>query len=445
MQLNGINLVDTVEVLSYYEQRGLSTELIRKCNSQEYRFIDGYGKGYFLMTSDIASSSVSFTVDSRTTNLRVIDKVSLEHPNQTGDKLFAYITAEPKYELMDIIVSRSYNVTLDKSIPPTGSPTVVTLPPDLVPKTLQEVMDDFLPYALTYNGDTITSYDIAIEGLSALRAMDHLCSIYGYVWTFDGTTVVVNKITPAGPGGGEILKGLSDPINDIRHSVATQELSNVNVSFPILEYCRQDPSEYYTQEIDNGNPGKIVSIVDPYFPAVATSVGVIRNSATLDARATIIATNMEGIESLLIYVAKHHFEANPLTTTPISLSEIHGDFGSGPRSIYRSIPYPHNLTKRVYPKDRYANNWIGTLTDGYWEIVPSFVVSPLYGLDGKIPPGDQLVRNLYRWDYGQPGWTVRVEWDCVNAQWIALQQEYDCPPDEDPGYPTSPHVPPYPE
>jgi hypothetical protein len=91
----------------------------------------------------------------------------------------------------------------------------------------------------------------------------------------------------------------------------------------------------------------------------------------------------------------------------------------------------------------YANNWRGTLTDGYVETVASFTVTPVVGFDGKIPPGPQRVYNVYGWPYGEEGWTVRVEWNPVEAQWEAIQQEFECPPEELPPPPdvTSPEDP----
>jgi len=431
MQLNGQNLVDVASVMPYYTKKGLSLDLLRQCNSQEFRFIDGYGKGHFLMTQTISSDHVTFSVGSRTVSLKVTDVLSLEHPNHSGG-LKVYITAEPKYDLLDLIVERNYNVTVDKSIPSYGTVSVVTLNPDYTPKNLEQVIDDILPagYTLDYNADTIVPFDISIEGLSVLRAIDHLCSVYGLIWTSDGSVVHVWDMQEA-DNSSDITSAadLTDPINDIHHTLLTNSPTNINVSFPIYEYARQVPREYYTYEDDDTGQGQTLNVMDPYNPAVVSTLGTIRNEADLDAVAVIIVDNLKAIKNSYEYVVKEFFEAPPLNYQPISLSEVYGDFGRGPRSIYRAIRYPFIPAKIPQSKARYANNWRGTLTDGYASAVSYFTVSPSVGLDGKMPPGDQRVYNIYGWPYGEAGWKVRVEWNPIDGQWEAIQQEFECPPD----------------
>lgn len=444
MQLNGQNLVDVASVYPYYVSKGLSLDMLRLCNGQEFRFIDGYGKGYFLMTQTITSENVSFTVDSRTVSLKVIDRLSLEHPDHSGG-LKIYVTAEPKYHLLDTIVQRNYNVTIDKSVPPYGTPTVVTYPPDQPTKTLKDVIEDILPSGVTldYEADELRSYDISIEGMSVLRAIDHLCSIYGLIWTSTGSIVYVWDMQEAETSSDTGIPTLSDPINDIRYTELTNSPTNINVSFPVYNYARQVPKEYHTVEDDGTGQGQTINVMDPYYPAVINTLGTLRNESALDTRSAAIVTNLKAIKSSLDYVAKHHFEAQPLSQQPLSLSEVYGDWGRGPRSLYRSIHYPYIPARIPESKARYANNWRGVLTDGYVETVASFTVTPVVGLDGKIPPGPQRVYNIYRWPYGEEGWIVRVEWNPVDAQWEALQQEFECPPEELPPPPdvTSPEDP----
>lgn len=432
MQLNGQNLVDTASVMPYYVKKGLSLDLLRQCNSQEFRFIDGYGKGHFLMTQTITSERVNFTVGSRTVSLKVIDRLSLEHPNHSGG-LKIYVTAEPKYDLLDVTVSRNYNITVDKSVPPYGPLTVITLNPDYATKNLEQVIADILPdsYTLDYNADAIVPFDISIEGLSVLRAIDHLCSVYGLIWTATEDTVYVwDMKEPENSSDITSAAELTDPINDIHYTQLTNSPTNINVSFPIYNYARQVPREYYTYEDDDTGQGQTLNVMDPYNPAVVTSLGTIRNETTLNEVAAIIVENLKAIKNSFDYVMKEFFEAPPLNYQPISLSEVYGDWGRGPRSIYRSIHYPIIPVKIPECKSRYANNWRGTLTDGYVERVPYFTVSPEVGLDGKEPPGDQKVYNIYRWPYGETGWKVRVEWNPIDGQWEAIQQEFECPPEE---------------
>lgn len=442
MHLDGYALVDVSTVYPYYLKNGLSLELLSKCNSQEFKYIDGYGKGYFLLTDDISSETVTFTVDSRVVELSILEKLSLEHPSFTGPRLILYVTAEPKYVLLKTTVGRNYNITIDKSLSPSGTPTITCLPPDQPPLTLEEILDDLLPFTLSYSADTLTPFDVNIEGLTALQAVDYLCSVYGLVWSFNGTTVYVWQILEASSNSF-----LPDPINDIRHSLITNEFPNIDISFPIFDYCRQDPSEYQTYSIESAGQGKTLSLLDPFYPAVVDSLGMLRNTALLTDRANLIADNFYGISTLIPYVSKHFHYAQPLSATPLSLSEVHGDWGDGPKSIYQELTYPVVTPIKPPCKDRYANNWVGTIANGYYGPVGAFIVSPAFGLDGKLPPGPQVVVNLYAWNYGEIGWYVRVEWDCVGHRWIALQQEYDCPPDEEPPPPEEPIEPyerPYP-
>jgi hypothetical protein len=444
MQLNGQNLVDVASVMPYYTKKGLSLDLLRQCNSQEFRFIDGYGKGHFLMTQTIESDHVTFSVGFRTVSLKVTDVLSLEHPNHSGG-LKVYITAEPKYDLLDLIVERNYNITIDKSIPVSGEPTIVTLNPDYTPKTLEQVIDDILPsgYILDYNADTITPLDISIEGLSVFGAIDHLCSAYGLIWTSDGETVHIWDMQDSDNSSDITSEGqLTDPINDIYHTLLTDSPTNVNVAFPVYEYARQVPREYYVYEDSESTPSSSDDIVDglgqgqtlnvmiPYHKAITNINGQVRNQSALDAIALIVIDNMKGIKKSYEYVVKEFFEALPLNYQPISLSEVYGDWGQGPRSIYRWIPYPYVLAKKPKSKARYAKNFVGTIAEDYNGPVETIYVTPEFGLDGKIPPGTQPVRNLYNWDYGLVGWYIRVEWDCVNRRWIPITQEYECPPEE---------------
>lgn len=455
MLINNTPLVDPSTVRPYYLARNLSTKLLDKCNSQEYRYIDGYGKGYFLSTN-IFSSDPILTLGTRATTLKLLDRISLEHPNKTGTILYIYETAEPKYFLKDFIVSRNYNITIDKSLSLYGDTTIHTLPPDNPAITLEDIIEDILPvdYTLDYQADELYCFDVNIEGLSVLRAIDYLCSTYGLIWTStsegeEGSSTASgtsDTVTIWNPANLQYIQNPStpNPIRDIRHSTLSVKVSDVNVSFSIYDYCRKGPKQYYTKAELSGGPGKTINVMDHFYPAVASSLDTIRNTALLDTRATVISTNLQEIADLVSYIEKPKYFT---PSEPHSLSEMYGDWGDGPKTILRSIPYPYQMPLAPPSKDRYAHNWVGTLADGYYGPVGSFVVNPSIGLDGKLPPGPQPVANIYKWNYGEAGWNVRVEWDCTNARWIPLQQEYDCPPDEDPGPPETPTEPeefPYP-
>lgn len=434
MELSGNPLVRPETVRQYYIEKGLSTELLDKCNGQEFRYIDGYGKGYFLSTVNLIPQGAAFSIDNRSATLRIIDKLSLEDFGFSGTGLYLYVTAEPKYALKEFYVERNYNITIDKSLNTYGATTIVTTDTLL---SMREVIEDFLPlgYTLQWFADDITSFDINIEGHDVLRAIDRICAIYGWVWTADSNNnVYVWDLDTGTPSSAETTGTLPSPINDIRRSATTNEIPDLDVAFPIYNYCRKDTSEYYIKNSSSGGQGASLTVMDPWYPAVANSIGSIVNSSLLDTRAALIAENLRAAADTIEYIVKHQFHAFPLSNTPVSLSEVHGDWGSGPRSIFRQIQWPIVVPKAPPVDDRYADNWIGELTDGYFGVIAGFVVTPLFGLDGKPPVGDQYVVNIYGWDYGLPGATVRVEWDCNNGRWLALQQQYECPPTEDPEY-----------
>jgi len=102
------------------------------------------------------------------------------------------------------------------------------------------------------------------------------------------------------------------------------------------------------------------------------------------------------------------------------------------------------------PYDNGRKNWIGFLYASYRGVVAGFWVVPTIALDGPLPDGPQWVWNIYKWNFGIAGFTIRVEEDPENQRWLALQQEYICPDGRtiDPPPPPPPADPPpypYPE
>lgn len=433
MQLGSYPVVDPKGIQSFYTRKGYLTDIISKCNHQEFRYIDGYGKGYFLLTDDITSETVSFTTGSRTVTLSIIDKIWLEHPSKSDIGLYVYVTAEPKYKLQEMVQNYNRNITIDKSLTlGSGVPSLQVMEAGGTPIVMSAILSDILPvgYTLSFNATDVTSFDIAIDGMSILQVFDHLCSIYGWVWTVVGTTVYVWEM--------DSTPSVADPINDIQASLLTPQIMDWAVSFPYYDYpgYRVGTREYYTIADTATGQGISITICDPYYPAVnniygAVHVDAIRNGALLLTRAQLIADNLDAVNQSIRFVQKDILEAPTIDalTPPISLSEIYGDWGNGPKSIYRAIPFPYNKPKIPPSKARWANNWRGILAAGYTEVVPYFVVDPVYGFDGKIPVGLQRVENIYNWDYGQVGWKIRVEWNPQTGKWEAIQQEYECPID----------------
>jgi hypothetical protein len=420
------------------------TELINKCNHQEFRYIDGYGKGYFLLTDNISSETIDLTIDSRTVTLSIIDKLWLEHPSKSDIGLWVYVTAEPKYKLQEVVQDYNRNITIDKSLSTgAGVPTISVMEENGTPVSMSTVLSDMLPedYSLAFNPTDIVSFDISIDGMSVMDAFDHLCSIYGWIWTVLGTTVYVWEIDSA--------PSVTDPINDIHTSVLDPQVIDWAVSFPYYDYpgYRKGTKEYYTVANNTTGQGIAITVCDPYYPAVsklayASGLDDIRNSSLLTTRAELITDNLDSINKSLRFVQKNIYET---PSTPLSLSEVYGDWGDGPRSIYKWIEFPYCKPKIPPSKARFANNWRGILVAGYQEDVAYFVVEPVYGFDGKVPLGYQRVVNVYGWSYGEVGWKIRVEWNPELSQWEAIQQEYRCPPDTLEPEPYSPpdYEPPY--
>lgn len=433
MQFGSYKLVDPREVKRYYQSQKHMTDIINKCNHQEFRYIDGYGKGYFLLTDNISSETVDLTIDSRTVTLSIIDKLWLEHPDKSDIGLWVYVTAEPKYKLQELVQDYNRNITIDKSLSlGSGVPTIYVMESSGTPVAMSAILANILPvgYTLSFNATDITSFDIAIDGMSIMDVFDHLCSIYGWVWTVIGTVVHVWEMDPT--------PSIADPINDIQASVLTPQVIDWAVSFPYYDYpgYRKGTREYYNVADTATGQGISITVCDPYYPAIskldyAVNPDEIRNGALLITRAELITDNLDAINESLRFVQKNIYETPNLDTStpPLSLSEVYGDWGDGPRSIYKWIEFPYCKPKIPPSKARWANNWRGQLLHTYDERIAYFVVEPIYGFDGKIPNGPQRVENIYGWNYGEIGWQMRVEWNPETGRWEGIQQYYECPPD----------------
>lgn len=436
MMLDGSPLVDPKSVLPYYENRKIISDLVRKCNGQEFRYINGYGKGYYLTTEEITDETVSITFEARTVSVKILDKISLEHPNHSGG-LYCYIAAEPKYELTEFVVERNYNIIVDKTLSTTSIPTFLTMEEDGADLTLEQVITKFLDeegVSLVYEVQELNCYDIAIEGMNFLEALDHICAIYGFVWTFYSTTNEVhiwkfNEPDPEGPH----RPTYTHKMNNMNWSKLDPPISDISVAFPVYDYRRRSPKEFHIEYDNTTTQGQGLTLYDPYYPAFLDASDELRNAAPLTTRKDLIKTNMINLHSSVILMEKHHWECK--AEKPIALSELHGDWGYGRRSIFRWIPYPFREVPEFKAHDRLAWNWRGTLAHTYFSpegdpAVEYFVVTPVVGFDGELPPDPQRVENIYEWDYGEEGWPVRVEWNPIDNQWEAIQQKYECPPDD---------------
>lgn len=458
MLINGNPTVDPYDLLEIYAAEGLSTDLIGKCNSQQFRFIDGAGEGYFLVTDNHYTSAETVTLTfpnlPNSRDVRILDVTKLAAPSDPSRHYLVLHTAEAKYNLNDDIVVRNYNVIHRRTL--YGS-EVAILAPDATPKTLQQIINDFTGTTCVYVAPTIYPYDVFIQGMTYLEAIDRLCAAYGLLWVYHNNIIgIYSVVTPTTIDYSRL--------NDISHTlqpivaVATEDeeeilledetplttesgnvIADFNVVYPVLDCCQQYPDPYYSVGQNTNSPGKSLKVFMPYFPATIDLTRTVTNNTMLMFIENGLLQQYEAIYRMQgSYRVHNEYFIYDLTAKPTCFAVMYGDLGSGPRTIFSSQRYPF-LPVPIPPSiDRQAKNWLGYLLEEYKGSRIGFWVVPAFGLDGQIPSEDQYVINIYAWNYGALGATVRVEWDCVNYRWIALQQEYVCPPSEEPPEPTPP-------
>lgn len=432
MKFNDQPVVDPRTVLPYYENRGIISDMLQLCNGQEFRYINGYGIGHFLSTQDIDDEKVDVNYGTKTVEVKITNKLCLEHPKQTGDKLYIYKTAESKYLLGDKGNIRDYNVIADKSVSlSSASLSFFVMEDGGTSLTLEEILEDMLDahgIDLVYDSVEIVPFDVGLQGKSLLEALDCLCSAYGLLWRYNTTQDEVTVFPAPDPLDDD--DSFYDKINNIHLENLDSAFSDISIYFPIYKYRAKTILEYKSRSENTSDAGMSTRVYCPYSPAFVKNNGSTRNSSDLDYIKSTIVDNLQKVGKTVQLLEKHHFE---FPSNPISLSEIHGDWGYGPRSIFRYIDYPIIRVPDYSPNTRFAWNWLGYLVHNYSTeagLVPYFIVAPSIGLDGALPSGYQTVYNIYNWNYGETGWVVRVEWDCNNNRWIALQQQYECPPEE---------------
>lgn len=436
MLLSGKPIKDASPFYDYYVNKGLATNLLTKCNAQTFKFIGGYGEGYFISDNVqyVAGSTLTLTVPgtSVSTTLYVIDITEIEHPTATKKTRILH-TGEEKFYLTISAVQRNYNVIHRKT---QIANTAAILPPDATPKTLGQILVDICP-GLVYSGPTAYPYDVFIQGMSVLDAIDKLCAAYGLVWTYQNGIARVYSVVTATPEN-------YDKIVDIQKQVITDPFSSIVTTFPILDCCQQYPNDFEDYSWSSGSEGDYLHAYMPYFPAIYDASGSLTNSAGLIAIANLLRPQYQAADKICgDYIAHEYYKHFSLTTKPVTSKLTYADLGSGPRTFLSGSPYPY-LQKPVVekPLDRQCKEWIGYLYQDYKGVVAGFWVVPAYGLDGLAPSSNQYVTNIFGWNYGKSPATVYVKWDCVNYRWIAIQQQYECPPATSPPAPDPPPSPP---
>lgn len=441
--------------MEYYVRKGIATNLLSKCNAQTFKFIGGYGEGYFITDnvqytsgSTLVLSVPSYLVDEFgnyvvdedgnyqldvvSAVLYVIDVTEIEHPSATKKTRILH-TGEEKFYLTVSAVQRNYNVIHRMT---QIANTAAILPPDSTPKTLEQILVDILP-GLIYSGPTVYPYDVFIQGMSILDAVDKLCTAYGLVWSYQaGVARVYSVVTPVSEDYRNMV--------DIQKQTLNEPFSSIVTTFPILNCCQQYPNDFEDYSWSSGLAGDYLQVYMPYFPAIYDSSGSLTNSTALAALANMLRPFYQAADKICgDYIAHEFYKSFSLTDKPVTSKITYADLGSGPRTFLSGSPYPF-IKKPVIeqPLDRQCTEWIGYLYQDYKGIVTGFWVVPAYGLDGLAPSSNQYVTNLFKWNYGKSPATVYVKWDCVNYRWIAIQQEYVCPPTSSPPPPDPPPAPP---
>jgi len=439
MQIDSGPIVDPYSIIVDFANKGLATETLRKCNSQSFKPIDGYGTGAFLLTSQLYTSGSTVTLSDTNISSRsiyVTDVINISHPSSVGNQLQIILTAEEKFIYSRVSVTRDFNVIERRKQKLGGAPT---LAPDVTTKTLQQIINEITGTTCNYTASTVYPYDVFLQGMSVIEAMDTLCACYGMYWVVHaGTIYVYDVVTPSAI--------TYEKLSDIQYSANTPAIQTFEVTYPILDCCVVTPRSFHKKTSSTAStPGHTVRTYCPFYPAVfdvgATTVPT--NDTVLNSGLTFLKTKFEAINLLLgnYYVLANYRNINHATFKS-GYTITYSDYGTGPQTTLSARSYPYLEQPYVEPLDRQARHWIGYLYQTYKGAIAGFWVIPGFGFDGEVPEENQYVVNLFNWNYGASGAVVEIQWDCINYRWVAVQQEYVCPPSTTPPAPDGPPIPP---
>lgn len=437
MLFNGFSVVNVPSTLETLSKFGRNLDILDGCSHQSFRAIDGYGTGKFLVKNSAfqtATETVVLTINGVATNVYIVSAIALYIANNTSEQLYVVSTAEEKYEFTKTIVARSYNVLNRKTF---IANTCAILPPDATPKTMQQIIADISGKTVNWNPTTyIHPYDVFIQGMSTIDAIDKLCAAYGLLWTYTGNVIYVHE-------GSVLTVPTLTKVSDIQYPVLQPGIKEYTTQFPVLDCCIQLVDTYRYKDTTVAAVGKTIDTYMPYYYAFLDSYGALTNNTFLNTFHGKLKDNFNGISKIENqYIVQNYFTAYSLSATPKTLELTYGNFGDGSRTIYYSRKYPYLSLPLPEIRDRVASRWLGVLSAMYKGIVPGFLVNPLRGLDGAPPGTTQYVINIFEWNYGALNALVLVEWDCSAYQWIAIQQLYTCPPSGDNTTPQTPPTPP---
>jgi hypothetical protein len=414
----------------------MDMEELAKCNRMEFKFIDGYGVGHFLVASSVypgnCGVSLKLLNDETFTVLGtfpvIVDEVlTINHVNDTGEKIYLYRVREEKSFLYEQTFSRNYNVIDKNSVSGTDCKIVGG---DY--KNLKEIIE--LETSMTVNFDTVLKpFNVMLEGMDLGVAIDYLCSAYGLVWTVFNNQIYIYEGTNSG----------YDPtsVSEVVGNTPTQALKDFTLRIEKLDCCLTEPTRYATFNTglsDSSSTsegtcfGKELATYFPFHIAIPSDdpEEEYRNIEALNSLYEYLFYNFQDLIRTESTVAIHNLTLSPaLIARPKSLSIIYYDNGEVAKTIYRSDKYPALRLPKQSILDRVATDLVGELAASYAGPVDGFLVTPIFGFNGAIPESDIFVYNLLDWDYGQVGAMVFAKWDCINERWVAYQQKYTCPPE----------------
>ncbi len=443
-RINGRPVRDAAPYLAYYYSKGLPTDLLQKCNSQQFRFIDGIGEGYFIADNVTYTSGDSITLQifgptgtSETPiakTLFVLDVIEIEHPSAAGTKTRIIHTAEDKFALKLVTVPDNYNVIHRRTVELATVAGEILLGSGGSALSLEAVITSATGMSCSNNtGVSIQPYDVFIEGMSAFDAVELLCRANGFLWTMDSESITLWSD-----------RSVTDPsyikIDDVRRNIVTPPQRRFNIVFPVLDCCVDQPIEFVDEKEAATRAGDGIKTYMPFFPGLLFTDGTLTNESDIIEVRQTLRPEFEAVAKLSNnYVNYPYYKYFDTSAQPRSLRLTYSDHGGGFSTTISGKEYPYVPMPTSPIRDRQCRNWVGKLRDGYNQDDPpidGFWVIPEFGIDGKIPtddegaPKEQYVVNLYKWNYGADNAWIRVEWDCKNYRWIPLQQEYICPTED---------------
>lgn len=410
MLLQGIHPVDPASLIAEYQKEGLADDLLRKCNAQSFKLIDGAGEGYFLVTSDQLSDlldaesnylrDITFTViDSNDASIThdfpivLIEIHKLNHPSQT-DTYFAVVrTMEEKYLLKEDKVLRNYNIVDRDSIASAATISEINYaePDNLAQLTLVQIIEDISGLTVNSTAPSVTPYDVNIQGLTVLDAIDYMCSVYGLLWTMNNGEIYIIDTIAAAP----------DYITDTRHLDISTNLKELQLVGPVYANGVISDSRHGGSYNEGAIPGKVLSVYMPFYPTYIKTDTTIINDTGLQTLATTIFNNFKTVSKLEgSYYVYNHYNTTGGVFTPFTstacLKLTFADYGAGPRTIYSSVAYPYLLPLEGEGHEPANRNTPGSTPSGtadtVWAVAQLTVVLPS-GIDNTSSGATVIAHN----------------------------------------------------